>query len=537
MMLHNEELSAEISESDARFAALEARLAEAEETLRAIHQGEVDALVVSSPDGDRIYTLEGADHPYRVLVEQMHQGTVTVDPAGLILYSNRQFASMLKLPVEDIVGARVAKFLAPDSEAIFAALVDSADAEHSQGELNLRTADGNTVPAYVSVNLLDASGVQTACVVVTDLTEQRRNEVIVKEEQLSRLILEQSAEAVIVIDDHGKIVRSGEAARKLAGHKLLFQDFDAALKIIDRNGRLDAARILAAARSGEGLRAVEAVCEVPGGRSCNLLVSAGPLWSANHELLGCVLSLTDITQLKQAEEALAKQAEELERNNAELRQFAYSASHDLQEPLRHIAIYSELLQNNYQGKLDPEADQILNQAVEAAHRMQGLVRDLLAYALATDAPREPARTDANVVLLKTLKTFEERIKNSGTRTIHGRLPVLNVHQVHLEQLFQNLIGNALKYRGEAAPEIEVAAEFKDGSWVLSVKDNGIGIDPKYHQQIFGLFRRLHGSGTYSGNGIGLAICQKIVQRYGGKIWVESEPGKGSTFRFTLPGEE
>jgi PAS domain S-box-containing protein len=466
----------------------------------------------------------------------MHQGTVTIDPAGLILYSNRQFASMLQLPIEDIIGARVANFLTSDSEAVFSALV-SADAARSQGELNFKSADGNAIPAYVSVNLLDVSGVPTACVVVTDLTEQRRNEVIVKEEQLSRLILEQSAEAVIVIDDYGKILRSGEAARKLAGRKLLFQHFDAALKITDRNGRLDAARILAAARCGEGLRAVEAICEVPSGRSCNLLVSAGPLWSANHDLLGCVLSLTDITQLKQAEEALAKQAEELERNNAELRQFAYSASHDLQEPLRHMAIYSELLQKNYQGRLDADADQILNQAVEAAHRMQGLVRDLLAYALATDAPGEPAQADANVVLLKTLNTFEERIKESGTRAIHGRLPVLNVHQVHLEQLFQNLIGNALKYRGDAAPEIEVSAQFKDGAWVLSVKDNGIGIDPKYHQQVFGLFRRLHGSGRYSGNGIGLAICQKIVQRYGGKIWVESELGKGSTFRFTLPGEE
>jgi light-regulated signal transduction histidine kinase (bacteriophytochrome) len=266
-----------------------------------------------------------------------------------------------------------------------------------------------------------------------------------------------------------------------------------------------------------------------------LLVSASPLSSDGNELLGCVITLTEITERKRAEEALAVQADELARSNSDLRQFAYSASHDLREPLRQLAVFSELLQAKYQSQLAGEASLLIQHAVDSAHRMEGLLKDLLAYTQAADAPQgEAAFTDANEVVRKTLSVFESRIAESGGRVDCEALPVLAVHEVHLTQLFQNLIGNALKYRSQQPPRIRISAEPMDGSWKLAVADNGIGIDPAYQGQIFGIFQRLHGGGKYAGSGIGLAICQKIVQRYGGRIWVESEPDRGSRFVFTLP---
>ena len=522
-----------------RIAELEHRLAEAEETLEAIRQGGVDAVVISGPAGEQVYALEGPDHPYRVLVEEMHQGTVTLDPDGLILYCNRQFASMMKTSVENIIGSRMARFLTAEEYGLFSALIAMAAGGHSQGELNLLAGNDELVPVLLSLNRLEVSGVENLCAVITDLTEARRNEAIVKEEQLSRLILEQTAEPVIVIDAHGKILRAGEAARRLAGSNVLFQDFSAVFPISDLDGPITVSRLLLGVRSQKGVRSVEVNMNSPEGRANALLLSASPLWSPGRELLGCVLTLTDITERKHAEEELAQQAEQLAQSNSDLRQFAYSASHDLQEPLRHLAIYTELLQQRYEGKLDTEADQFIQRTIDAAHRMERLLKDLLSYTHAADAPQGAAASvDGNAVLAKVLGTFEQQIEKEHAVIASDPLPELCVHEVHLSQLFQNLISNSFKYHGNAPLKLHVWADpAEDGTWRLSVEDNGIGIDGRYHQQVFGLFKRLHGSSRYTGNGIGLAICQKIVQRYGGKIWVESRSGEGSIFRFTLPGKE
>jgi light-regulated signal transduction histidine kinase (bacteriophytochrome) len=180
---------------------------------------------------------------------------------------------------------------------------------------------------------------------------------------------------------------------------------------------------------------------------------------------------------------------------------------------------------------------LIQHVVDSAHRMECLLKDLLAYTQAADSPQGVvASTDANEVMRKTLAIFETQIAENSATVDFSPLPVLAVHEVHLTQLFQNLIGNALKYRSQAPPQIHISAERLDGMWKFTVADNGIGIDSTYRDQVFGLFQRLHGGGKYSGSGIGLAICQKLVQRYGGRIWVESEPGNGSRFMFTLPGE-
>jgi PAS domain S-box-containing protein len=525
----------QITEQD-RIHELLARLAEADETIRAIYSGEVDAVLVNSSTGARVYTLEGADHPYRVMVEQMHEGTVTLDPNHLILYANPQFAALMKMSAEALTGSNFDRFLPPGDSNLFAALAEAAALHgYGSGEVNLADAGGDTVPARVSVTRLEVAEVQTLCVIVSDLREQRRNEAVVKEEQLSRLILDQAGEGIVVIDPQGAVVRCSASARNLSGRPVLLNHFDNAFPLQTPGSPLNTRRILCAASARERIRGREATMLHPDGRHSSLLVSASPLWSESNQLLGCVVTLTDITERKRAEEAQMRQAEELVRSNSDLRQFAYSASHDLREPLRQIAVFSELLQKRYQDTLGDDAGSLIQHTVDAAHRMEQLVKDLLTYTQAADSPQEAVEpTDTNEVVRQTLELYAAEIAQCGARVDCERLPVLDVHEVHVTQLFQNLIGNALKYRGEAPPLISIGAERADGMWKIAVADNGIGIPPDYQVQIFGLFQRLHGGGK-SGSGIGLAICQKIVQRYGGRLWVESEAGRGSRFLFTLPG--
>ena len=228
----------------------------------------------------------------------------------------------------------------------------------------------------------------------------------------------------------------------------------------------------------------------------------------------------------------------LRRANADLQQFAYTASHDLKEPLRMVGIYSELLQRKYRGQLDEEADEYLSYTIQGAQRMDMLVRDLLAYTQAVsedDGEFLPANTSK--VLVEAIANLKGAINESDAR-IHVRdlPPPLAVKHVHLVQLFQNIIGNAIKYRAAEPAVVELWGHQEGAMWRICVHDNGIGISPAYCEQVFGLFKRLHSGDRYPGTGIGLAICQKIVHRYGGRIWVESEgEGRGSTFCFTLPG--
>jgi light-regulated signal transduction histidine kinase (bacteriophytochrome) len=227
--------------------------------------------------------------------------------------------------------------------------------------------------------------------------------------------------------------------------------------------------------------------------------------------------------------------DQLRRANQDLEQFAFSASHDLQEPLRSIKIYSELLMRRYARQLDGEALKFMTFLRNGAMRMETLVRDLLTYTQATTFDEAPNDTDANEALKTALANLSGAIAQNDAKITAGPLPSLPVNGTHLQQLFQNLIGNAIKYRSpERVPHVHLDAERQNENWVFSVTDNGIGIAPEYKENIFGLFRRLHSSDEYSGSGIGLAICQRIVDRYQGRIWVESVPGRGSTFRFTLP---
>jgi PAS domain S-box-containing protein len=233
-------------------------------------------------------------------------------------------------------------------------------------------------------------------------------------------------------------------------------------------------------------------------------------------------------------EELLKSNEALRLSNDDLNQFAYAASHDLQEPLRMVALYCELLQKKYGDRLDPQADRFISFAVNGARHMEMLLKDLLAYSQAGSSVAEPAvPVNCETVVDQALFNLQAAIQENRASITRNGLPTVRAHEIRLVQIFQNLIGNAIKYRRPEPPFICIQAESSGTDWIFSVEDNGIGIKPEYTQQIFGIFRRLHGN-TYSGTGIGLAICQRIVENYGGRIWVESTPGEGSRFRFTLP---
>lgn len=233
---------------------------------------------------------------------------------------------------------------------------------------------------------------------------------------------------------------------------------------------------------------------------------------------------------KTLEESIA----ELGRSNSDLQQFAYVASHDLQEPLRMIASYTQLLARRYKGKLDSDAEEFIGYAVDGANRMQRLINDLLAYSRVSTQGNVFEPVDCNGLLEEVLSNLRVAVEESRAVVTHDPLPTVMADGRQLGQLFQNLISNAIKFRGEGPPRVYVSAEQRTGEWLFSVRDNGIGVDPQYAERIFVIFQRLHNREEYPGTGIGLAICKKIVERHGGRIWVASQAGQGTTFYFTLP---
>jgi PAS domain S-box-containing protein len=353
-----------------------------------------------------------------------------------------------------------------------------------------------------------------------------------------RGLLEAAPDAMVVVNQDGEIVLLNLQAEKQFGYRrdeLLGQ----MVKNIIPEGFAE--RLVA-----DGLRSAEDALaqqigtgiELTGrrkdGSDFPIELMLSPLESADGTLV--TAAIRDISVRKKAEAHLLQKMEELNRSNEELGQFAYIASHDLQEPLRMVASYTQLLARRYKGRLDSDADEFIAFAVDGAGRMQRLIRDLLAYSRVGTKGKELLETSSEDALQQALKDLRGAIEESRALVTHDPLPTVLADETQLIQLFQNLVGNAIKYQNPGVPRVHISAARNGGKkWIFSVQDNGLGIDSQYFERIFGVFQRLHKREEFAGTGIGLAICKKIVERHGGSISVESQPGRGSTFRFALGG--
>lgn len=376
---------------------------------------------------------------------------------------------------------------------------------------------------------------------------RRQAEVLGRAEQKFRSLLEAAPDAMIISDEEGCINLANSQAEMMFGFpreeligqniRLMVPDWSAQL----RPGSAGSATLFAPPR--------ELWARRKNGHEFPVEISLSPLQTA--EGLLWTSAIRDATERRRADAAirelnttleqrvaertqeLLQSNEALRQSNDDLNQFAYAASHDLQEPLRMVALYSQMLQRKYLGALDENADQYISYIVGGARRMEMLLKDLLTYSQTGSSSEGPAQTvNFLEVIRKVILNLQASIEQSGAIITWDTIPAVHAHEIRLVQLLQNLVSNAIKYRSEDPPRIRVSAKREEREWVLSVQDNGIGIAPEYAQQIFKIFKRLHGQ-DYPGTGIGLAICQRIVETYGGRIWVESS-GKGSCFYFTLP---
>lgn len=268
-------------------------------------------------------------------------------------------------------------------------------------------------------------------------------------------------------------------------------------------------------------------------RTIPIMIWASPVFDARGKVLFATAAFSDISEQKQAENMLKATAWELKRSNSELEQFAYIASHDLQEPLRKVGSYMELVAERYREQLDQDGREFIDYAVDGARRMKIMINDLLVYSRVGTKGKPFVPTDAAKVMQNVLNDLELTIQDNDARITFDSLPVVAADESQMQQLFRNLVGNAVKYRGQEPPQIHVSAQRLKQAWRFSVQDNGIGIEDRFFERIFQIFQRLHGPGRYNGTGIGLAVCKKIVERHGGSISVESTPGQGSTFSFTI----
>jgi PAS domain S-box-containing protein len=408
-----------------------------------------------------------------------------------------------------------------------------------RGELWNRSKEGREFPISLSASpVYDGEGRIVALVgIARDITESKRaDEALRESERRFKLITETIGEVFWMNDPElRKVLYISPAYDRIWGRSRTdaYEHPESFLDAIHPDDREEALTGLAKLQTGApfelGFRIVR-----PDGAVVSIWDQAFPVRDATGKLECYVGIARDVSERKRLEDTIRSRSEELARSNEELERFAYVASHDLQEPLRMVASFTQLLSRKYSGKLDETADRYINFAVDGAKRMQQLITDLLAFSRINSRDLDLRPTECDRVVRLTLQNLKVAIDESGAAIECDPLPVLLADAGQLGQMFQNLIGNAIKFRGETPPRIHIAAADRGAEWEFSVRDNGIGIDPKHADRIFQIFQRLHTREQYPGTGIGLAVCKKTVERHGGRLWVESQPGGGSTFLFTMP---
>ena len=518
--------------------ALRARLAEAEETLHAIRSGTVDAVVVSGPEGEQVYTLQGADRTYRLLVEGMGEGALTLTPDGTVLYCNRAFGRMLKAPFERIIGSSIHDHIAPGDEDAFSALFEQGREGAFQGETRLRAEDGTGVPAYVSLDLLAGDDGGVICMVVVDLSQQKQHEEIVASERLSRAILEQAGEAIVVCDENGRVIRVSRAAHKLCGRNPLRQPFDEAfpLQLVSEEASIsgqdeggEAVFSLPAVLGGDRFHGIEVILAATDDQPFTAILNAAPLLGGEGDILGCVVVLTDITEHKRMEQELVR----LERFRA-LSEMSAGVSHNLNNILTTMLTPAQLLQRmTGDPTLLREVDTIIRSTLWArdlVHRLHLSTRGeeegnlqpvqvntVVQEAIQVTRPRWKDEAESRGVAIEVVTELEDVPPIKGTAS-------------GLHDIFVNLALNA----ADAMPEggtMTIRTRAVEKGVQITVTDTGIGMNEAVRRRVFEPFFTTK---LDVGSGLGLSMAHGAVTRWRGEIGVESAPGKGTTFTIVLP---
>ena len=480
---------------------------------------------------------------YRGLMEAAPDAMVVVNQGGEIVLLNVQAEKQFGYRRDELLGQKVTNII-PEGFAerlIADDLRSEKDALAQQIgtgiELIALRKDKSEFPIEIMLSPLESAEGTLVTAAIRNISVRKEAEKFLAQmEGKYRGLLEAAPDAMVVVNQAGEIVLLNIQAEKQFGYRrneLLGQK----VKNIIPEGfaeRLvaDGLRSKADAMAQQIGTGIELHGRRKDGSEFPIELMLSPLASDNGILV--TSAIRDITKRKKAEVHLMQKMDELNRSNEELGQFAYIASHDLQEPLRMVASYTQLLARRYKGKLDSDADEFIAFAVDGASRMQRLIQDLLLYSRVQTKGMELRETSSEEAFERALRNLRGSIQESGAVVTHEALPNVQADEMQLAQLFQNLVGNAIKYQGSGIPKIHVSAKMNGGNkWMFSVKDNGIGIDAQYFDKIFGMFQRLHKREEFAGTGIGLAICKKIVERHGGNIAVESQPGHGSTFSFAL----
>lgn len=553
---------------------LRERLWEAEETLRAIQSGEVDALVIQKPDGEHLYTLTGADRGYRVLVESITEGALILSSDDSIYYCNRTLGEMLGLPIQQIIGRKFDPCFAGESRPGLLELVkESRAAGIAKGEFLVKRNNGTLLPVNVSLNSLCVEDFHGVCAVITDLSEQKKIEEELRRHrtELECLVEERTADLQQEIGERRRMedaLRESEARRKVAeaveverqrlldvletlpvmvcllapDYHVVFANLSFREKFGESRGRhcyeyrfgrsepCDFCESFSVLKTGQPHHWEIAI---PDGGVID--VHDFPFTNADGSPLVLEMDI-DITDRRRAEAELKTTIAKLEQLNQELQEFAFIASHDLQEPLRKMQTFGDMLVKKHKDSLSAEGQDYMERIIKGAGRMSELLRALLGYSRSGTSQLNYHPVPLTEIAKEAASDLERLISKAEGSVEIGELPTVEGDPPLLRQLFQNIIENAIKYRKEStAPVVRIHGDVTGTSCRVFIEDNGIGFDESYCERIFKPFQRLHGRNVpYSGTGMGLAICRKIVARHAGSITASSEPGRGTTLIVTLP---